>query len=221
MRCSECSEVVRPVVAVDIDGTLGDYHGHFLAFAKAWLQQDYMPPIGQPDYTGQVDFSEWFMEVCGVDRRTWSDIKLAYRQGGMKRSMPVYPFAREMVAMVREADAELWLTTTRPYMRLDGVDPDTRFWLGRHGIAYDGLLYDEDKYSVLGDRVDKERVVTVLDDLPEQIAAAERAFGWRVPLWRRTVFNEALTPHDGAWALDAATGIILDRIEEWRHKHGS
>src|SRR5256885_3623561 len=129
MVWSECSRVVKPVVAIDIDGTIGDYHTHFLTFAEQWLA------VGRNhwDYHGDENFGDWFCGRYGVDKTIYRQIKLAYRQGGLKRSMPVYS---GMVELVREIGsvAEVWLTTTRPYLRLDQVDPDTRFWLERHGI---------------------------------------------------------------------------------------
>ena len=72
-------------------------------------------------------------------------------------------------------------------MRLDGIDPDTRFWLERHGIKYAGLLYDEDKYERLVKTIDRERVVLVIDDLTEQIASATTQYGReRVALYANT-----------------------------------
>ena len=68
--------------------------------------------------------------------------------------------------------AEVWITTTRPYLRLDNVDPDTRHFLRRNRIQYDGLLYGEDKYKRLAKIVGADRIIMVLDDLPEMIEQA-------------------------------------------------
>lgn len=214
MRCSECSAPVRPVVAVDIDGTLGDYHGHFLRFASGYLDSHLW--LG---YHGKPTFKVWFLDTYGSDERTWRDIKLAYRQGALKRTMPPYPHAAGLCQSVIDSGAELWLTTTRPFQRLDNIDPDTREWLRRQGIAYHGLLYDEDKYRVLAEIVDRDRVVAVLDDLPEQFDAATLAFGWRVPILARNPYNDSIRCEQEATDLVRARHLVIDRINDWKEQH--
>lgn len=156
--------ILRPVVALDIDGTLGYYHEHFLEFAAQWLQRE-LPET----WRGEGPF--WRM--LGTSKTTYRQIKLCYRQGGMKRSMPVTPWAKQLTQSVRQAGAEVWLCTTRPYLRLDNIDPDTRFWLRHNGIQHDGFLFGENKYRDLAQLVGIERVVGVLDDEPEQCKRAD------------------------------------------------
>jgi hypothetical protein len=91
----------------------------------------------------------------------------------MKRTMPPYGDARWFLQRLREDGFEIWLTTTRPYLRLDNVDPDTREWLRRQDMTYDGLLYDEDKYRRLIDIVGLERIVLVIEDLADKYDRAE------------------------------------------------
>lgn len=216
MKCSECSNIIKPIVAIDIDGTLGDYHSHFLKFAEAYLGR---APAGSFAYVGEESFKEWFCEAYKCDEATWRNIKLAYRQGAQKRSMPSYEDAQWLVNNLRWDDVEVWLTTTRPYLRLDGVDPDTRAWLEREGIEFDGLLYDEDKYNVLGERVDPERVVAVLDDLPDMYDTATQLFGKDVPVLAKQEFNAAVSRANEADSLGAALGMIQDRLEIWHGTH--
>jgi hypothetical protein len=218
--CTRCSAVVKPLVAVDIDGTLGDYHGHFLNFAGDYLGPGVWIPCHSLAYDGSVGFKEWFMHHTSTDERTWNDIKLAYRQGGMKRSMPRLKGAEEFVSLLHEEGCEVWLTTTRPYLRLDGIDPDTRHWLHRNNISYDGLLYDEDKYHVLRERVDPKRVVMVLDDLPEQYDAAAVAFGATVPVLRRNGYNFGVSRPATAQTLEEAAHLFVKRLEHWRERNG-
>lgn len=168
MRCTDCGTRVKPVISLDIDGTLGDYFGHFLLFAENYLGTG----LARPVYAGEGEYWEWFANR-GVPRDTYRQIKLAYRQGGMKRTMPMFTGARELTADLRESGVEVWLCTSRPYLRLDNIDPDTRHWLERNDIQYDGLLYGERKYEELVERVDPRRVVAVLDDLPEMIDQAK------------------------------------------------
>jgi hypothetical protein len=163
----------KPVVAIDIDGTLGDYHAHFLWFAEKWLGKT-MPPADQ------VNPGMRLSTFMGIPHSEYRECKLAYRQGGMKRFMPAYPYASELTRNIKNLGAEVWLCTTRPYLRLDNIDPDTREWLRRNDIVYDavifGTLVDEGlvdyKYSELVRQVGQDRIVAAVDDLPEQIHMA-------------------------------------------------
>jgi len=156
----------RPVVALDIDGTLGDYHLHFIKFAEAWTGRTLPDPLA-------INPGIPLHKHLGLGKATYRACKLAYRQGGMKRSMPVYPHAAELTKSLRKTGAEVWICTTRPYLRLDNIDPDTRHWLRRHGIQYDGVLFGENKYRELVKRVDRNRVVAVLDDLMSMVGQAQ------------------------------------------------
>lgn len=150
-----------PVVALDIDGTLGAYHEHFTRFAEQWTGKE-MPGVGTP--TGGVPFHKHL----GISKATYRKVKLAYRQGGMKRSMPVYSGARDLSLMIRSVGCQVWITTTRPYLSLDNIEPDTKHWLrDRAGVQFDNVLFGEHKYRDLVRAVGKERVVMVIDDLPE------------------------------------------------------
>jgi hypothetical protein len=165
---SSRSEVLvsKPVVALDIDGTLGDYHGHFTRFAAGWTGRELPDPTLN---TGGVPLYKWL----GMSKATYRQCKLAYRQGGMKRSMPCYEGTAELCRAIRKAGVEVWICTTRPYLRLDNIDPDTRHWLRRNRIQYDGVLFGERKYRELVSIVGAGRVIAVLDDLPEMLDAAE------------------------------------------------
>jgi hypothetical protein len=204
-------------VAIDIDGTLGEYHQHFLDFAMSYL--GYQQETNQ--YRGGEMYKQWFCDRYGVSERTWHDIKLAYRQGAQKRTMPVFNWSRYLTANV-QVFAELWLTTTRPYLRLDSIDPDTRFWLERHGITYDYLLYDEDKYGELAGKVDRDRVVAVLDDLPDNLDRADELFGNRTGILMQRAHNSAqwseFQPFNIVQDGNQALQLISNRVHEWDHK---
>jgi phosphoglycolate phosphatase-like HAD superfamily hydrolase len=163
----------KPVVALDIDGTLGDYHAHFLWFASVWLGRDMPSAL-------DVNPGMRLSEFMGVPHSVYRECKLAYRQGGLKRFMPVYPFASEMTKHIQDLGAQVWLCTTRPYLRLDNIDPDTREWLRRNNITYDAVIFGglddaPDKYPELIMQVGRNRVVAAVDDLPEQIDMAIKA----------------------------------------------
>jgi hypothetical protein len=218
MLCSACSRSVRPVVAVDIDGTLGNYHAHFLNFLEEYI--GWAEP--RPFYIGAEGFKEWCMDMYGVSEATWKDAKLAYRQGAQKRSMPIFPWAQVLTGIVRWEGAELWVTTTRPYLRLDNIDPDTREWLARNGIEYDGLIYDKYKYKLLAEQVDPERVVAVVEDLEDKIEEARHYFGAAVPIRRQTEYNVGARRFLCGMSSDdlrEVTAVIVQRINRWKELH--
>jgi hypothetical protein len=218
MKCSDCHREIKPVVALDIDGTLADYHDHFLNFAVKWLGRGYKKPRGSQAYDGTESHREWFTRTMGVDKTTFRAIKLAFRQGGMKRTMPIYRESIDTVNAIRAAGAEVWLTTTRPWERFDRVDPDTRHWLDQHEIEFDGLIYDDAKMTALAERVDPERVVAVVDDLMEVLEEAGDLFPNAVTILRKTIHNRGVEwPHEGY--MDSIQRWIEESILAWRNAY--
>jgi hypothetical protein len=169
MRCSKCREVIRPVVALDIDGTLADYHEWFGHFACRYWNRTH--PKGR--WRGDGEFEDYL----GLTKAEYREAKTAYRQGGMKRIQPLFEGAKELCDGIMALGAELWITTTRPWKRFDNIDPDTQWWLDTNRIRYDNLLYDRAKYDILFDRVGGERVVFALEDLPDLYSRAKDLFG--------------------------------------------
>jgi len=207
VQCSHCHALVKPVVALDIDGTLGDYHGSLLDFAERWLG---VIGTGWPmTYDGSVRLAEHM----GIDDQTYRAMKLAYRQGGGKRMMPPFSGAVELTQGLREAGAEIWLTTTRPYNRFDSTDPDTRHWLDRHGFAWDHLLYDDDKYLRLIEQVDRERIVCVLED---EGGNYDRAAELALPvILRKTRYNRAIQRKHEVRKLAVALELLRQQVGSW------
>ena len=52
-------------------------------------------------YDGSVSFSEYCCEKFDIDLATYRFIKLAYRQGGMKRTMPINTGAQALAWSIR------------------------------------------------------------------------------------------------------------------------
>lgn len=200
----------KPVVALDIDGSLGDYHKHFLWFAEKYFGRA-MP--GPKAINPGLHLSQYM----GVSDREYQDCKLAYRQGGMKRWMPCYAGAAELTAAIQQAGAEVWLCTTRPYLRLDNIDPDTREWLRRNDIQYDAIIFgDEDKYKELIRQVGFGRIVAVFDDLPERCFDALE-LGIKKVYFKTQPYNVGLQAsfpavHELSWLQE----WVLADIKEWK-----
>lgn len=191
----------NPIVAIDIDGTLGNFHLHFTRFAESWVGREMPDPILN---TAGVPLFKWL----GMSKSTYRQCKLAFRQGGLKRSMPCYDGASGLTRSLRKDGAEVWICTTRPYLRLDNIDPDTRHWLRRNGIQYDCVLFGEHKYRDLH-RQANGRVMFVVDDLPEMVEQAESQ-GMEALLRRQ--------PYNLTYADNRATGehplVCVDSMSE-------
>lgn len=211
MLCSQCGEKVRPVVVFDIDGTLGDYHTHFTKFCHNYFQHMQVRDM----YDGSCDFEDWL----GLTRIEYREAKLAYRQGGTKRWMPIYPYAAEAVREVQDAGAEVWIATTRPWQRLDNIDPDTREWLRRNNILYDGLLYGDDKFNQLCETVDPDRVVAVIEDLPGMFDLGSKLNLPIMQVWRPHNNTPGARRNPSGTLIDC-TQWALRNVKNWRRQNG-
>lgn len=193
-----------PVAAIDIDGTLADYYSHFQWFAELYLQRP-VNCVFNREYRGE------FSDALSLDKETYRKIKLAYRQGGMKRSIKALPAAGELVRSLRKSGVQVWICTTRPWNRLDNIDPDTSFWIENNLGRVDGVIYGEEKYQDLIDIVGAERIVGVLDDLPENYNKA-RALGLNAALMTGP-HNEWFTE-----TIDLTQNAVIDRPIEFERK---
>lgn len=212
LSCTDCSRLVKPVVALDIDGTMGDYFGSLFDFAERWLGR------GWQSWRFSYDGSTKLARHMGITDEEYRAMKLAYRQGGGKRMMPMIEGASSLSHLLRREGAEVWITTTRPYNRFDSTDPDTREWLRRNGVYYDHLIYDDDKYARLLESVQAERVVAVLEDLGENYDRAAE-LGLR-PILAGSQYNRAIHRDVTSSNLEHAGTIILEYLKAWRLKHG-
>ena len=202
----------RPVVSLDIDGTLGDYQTNFLTFARSYFGR--APREWTTENPG-MPMWEWM----GIPQHEYREAKLAYRQGGWKRWMPVYPGALELTHAIRSAGAEVWLCTTRPYLRLDNVDPDTREWLRRNGMQYDAVLFDRieakgSKYRELWAQAG-HRVACVIDDLPEMVEEAARIWSADRVILRDQPYNQHFPWPRRAFDLQSMRQAVLTDIKLW------
>lgn len=209
----------KPVVSLDLDGTIGDYHSHFLWFATLWFGREFPPP-------DEVNPGMRLSDFMGIPHHEYRDCKLAYRQGGLKRFMPAYPFASELTQNVRAAGADLWICTSRPYLRLDNIDPDTREWLSRNRIEYDAVLWEgldegteSTKYSDLVSQNGLDRIVAVTDDLPEQTADAERLGILNIYVRDQPYNREPSVRGDRVRSLEELWTCLEMDISMWKEDH--
>jgi hypothetical protein len=209
------------VVCVDIDGTLGLYHEHFHSFAEAYVGRQLPDP---KDWKG--DAAQSFWSYLGLSRQTYRRVKLAYRQGGLKRSMPLYTpdmlWPDEFTFLVRRMKVELWLCTTRPYLQLGNIDEDTRHWCRRNKIRHDMILWGDRKYqeAVRVAQRHGQRVIFVLDDDPQLLYQASRAMKHPVEDDRRQVLLDRPWNRLSMWprcfSLEEALTAIAEAVKNER-----
>jgi hypothetical protein len=212
MLCTNCNRSVRPVIALDIDGTLANYHEHFFQFATEYYGRTF-----RKGYDGSITIANWM----GISKEEYRQCKLAYRLGGMKRCIPPYlrpPHTTNLVDSLRRREVEIWFTTTRPYLKLDTTDPDTREWLRRQDLTYEGLIYDDNKYETLLDIVGPNRIIGIVDDDPEQYDRAEQLELFPIQIARQ--HNLSCRRPVLAATLAVALKMLIYRYDRWRAKYG-
>lgn len=200
-----------PLVALDLDGTLGDYHRHFERFAQMWTGRDI---VWDPEIVGP------FYKQLGMSRAVYRQCKLAYRMGGMKRSIPMFEGADELSRAIRGAGAAIAACTTRPYLAMSTIDLDTQHWIKRNGIQVDHILYGEHKYRDLVKSVGRDRVICALDDDLSQLGIATRL--GVTPILRRNEANKGYEQELGRLFvsdLHQAREVILHLIEQHKKRN--
>jgi hypothetical protein len=194
---------------MDIDGTIGQYHRHFINFASGYLGRRITL-----EYDGRVPLYRW----CGVSKERYRRIKLAYRKGSLKRSMPPIEWARAMTIEVSKV-ADIYYCTTRPYLAYDNIDEDTRWWLRHNGMRGKGVLWGEHKYRELARLVGKGRVATVVDDEPTMLEQAQKVFDlypvMAVRPHNRLAWYKDVWTHQ-AYDYETTMQQVKEAIERWR-----
>ncbi len=85
---------LAPIVALDIDGTTGDYHSHLTRFAEQWTGRSI-------EYNPSPDEKFNFCRILKMTKHNYRQMKIAYRAGGTKRSMPAMEGAADLTRQLR------------------------------------------------------------------------------------------------------------------------
>lgn len=160
-----------------------------------------------------------FYKQLGMSKAVYRQCKLAYRMGGMKRSIPMFEGADELSRAIRGAGVAIAACTTRPYLAMSTIDLDTQHWLKRNGIQVDHILYGEHKYRDLVKSVGRNRVVCALDDDLSQLGIATQL--GVTPILRRNEANKGYEQELGRLFvsdLKQAQEVILFLIEQHKKR---
>jgi hypothetical protein len=205
-------------------GTIADYHGHFLRFAEGYFGRSF-----PSEFT--INPGLRLHQFMGVDHADYQRCKLAYRQGGLKRSMPPLRGIGEVIRQVRvEQATEVWICTTRPFNSLATLDDDTREFLRRAEVGYDAMIIDpldrKDKYWEMV-RQAQGRVCAVVEDLPEQAWRADD-LGLGPLLIRNQPYNQISGENDAGllprsairWSTaEELRDLLLTAIYQWKERY--
>jgi hypothetical protein len=120
-----------------------------------------------------------------------------------------------MTRIIRKRKGRIVVCTTRPFLSLEDVEPDTVHNLKRHGVQFDYILHGENKYRDLVKLVDPARIVMVLEDQDDMLA---QAASLSLPAVRRvTLWNMGSPLHwtPEVHSLKDAEQLALNRMANY------
>lgn len=195
-----------PIVALDVDGVLADYHGHLHWFAELYLQRKV--PLDWGTANGEFD------KAMHLTKEEYRQIKLCYVHSGLRRAMPLKDsLASSLCREVRRSGCQLWLCASKPWKQTLPVDHDLMFWLDLHRIEADAILFGDNKYEQLVTAA-QAPIICAVDDLPEQV---ERAIGLDIPTALRDGDHNKWW---GAWSSDRCVAPVVDMFSVHRYVFG-
>lgn len=204
----------KPIISLDIDGVLGDYHGHLFWFAERYFGHS-MP---QPE---TIDVNDFLWKRMNVTEMQYRDMKTAYRQGGLKRFMPMTPGASVLTFALSHYGAEVWICSSRPHQ--SPIVSDTRHWLKRNLVNFDNIIFSPNKYQALAEQASDlgQEVIAVVDDEKTQALEAHTAGVGKVYLYDRLynsgpLFEDDIPITHRVYDLTGLRQNILSDIIDWR-----
>lgn len=133
-------------ISTDIDGCLSEYPLHFLNWVK--------------NETG-VSYPTLESLKTSRSKKDYEILKHGYRTSGVKRNLPIIPYARNVLSSLVKKGFELCVITSRP--KWEPVYSDTVFWLGKNNIPYSELYFSKQKMKLL-ERKGLENFGIIIDD---------------------------------------------------------
>lgn len=134
------------VIAIDIDGVLGQYPYWFIKFVNDSLNEDF------------ATLKE-LNETLGTEM--YEDMKDKYRQSGIKSKMPTNDGASTVTNYLKVLGFKIVIITSRPYEKYSRIYPDTLEFLKYNNIYFDAILWDKEKH------------LTIIKEFPNLVALVE------------------------------------------------
>lgn len=136
----------KNIAIVDIDGCLTDYPKVFLS----WVSK----------HRG-ISFSSLEAMKNSMSRGDYEALKHSYRISGVKRNLPVYPYAKETLEALKRNGMGIWIITSRP--KWEPVFSDTKYWLNTNDVPYDELFFVGNKQDFMK-QIPEKRIRIIIED---------------------------------------------------------
>jgi NTP pyrophosphatase (non-canonical NTP hydrolase) len=91
-------------------------------------------------------------------------LKTDFYRGGGFRDMPIVLGAKDALYSIRASGYKLAIITARPHWQYKRLYADTIFWLKKHGIEYDLILFNKDKSEAIYEYIFPARPTYFIED---------------------------------------------------------
>jgi 5'(3')-deoxyribonucleotidase len=187
----------RFVLAVDLDGVLGDFYGDLRPIAEEWLGVE--PGSLPADVT--YGLPEWHLEKAGGYEELH---RFAVTQRDLFGSLRPMPGGAAVLRRLSTENVRIRILTHRLFIKYFHQEAvrQTVEWLDRHGIPYWDLCFMRDKAAVGAD--------LYIEDAPHNVIAL-RSAGHQTIAFGNTTNRHISEPRANDWT---AVEILVRRFLE-------
>jgi hypothetical protein len=158
----------RACVIVDIDNVLCDYIGGICDWLPSqFVTRDDHPSPALLDRIERIRKQGSYINAKALEipEDAWQNLKHAFRTGGHKRRLPVFPDAKDFLMRCQDAGYRIVLLTSRPIDRYQNIFTDTILWLNDNNLPFDFVWWSVDKAErILMEDGLREKVMFAVDD---------------------------------------------------------
>ena len=119
------------VCAIDLDDVLADSTKFWLEFLSQHLHEK---------------FDDLHVAKNTVPYQVYKDLKLQYRQSGVKIDIPIIEYADSMTNHLKQLGYLIVIMTARPIEEFPVLYSITEKWLIKNNIAYDSIIFSKSKH---------------------------------------------------------------------------
>lgn len=150
----------KTTVIIDIDGCLADYRLGLLY----WIRQSVPEFSHMANKHLKVEDTWIDADSMNMTYEKWLDVLERFRMSGGKRSIPVFPGAKELLTVCREKGLEIVLLTSRPIDICSNIYGDTLQWLQDNQLPFDILHWSRSKAELVHKMRLHKKTLFALDD---------------------------------------------------------
>lgn len=127
----------KKVCYFDIDGVLNDYPNTWLKFLRENVERTTLD-IRELNDLNQVKYK--------MPYQIYKNLKYEYRESGYKKTLEADPSASGVTHKLKKMGYHIVIITSRPLDKHPSLFKQTVYWLDRNNIAYDDLIFSENKH---------------------------------------------------------------------------